>query len=98
MRRVEAPQFEAFEWDENKANSNFEKHGITFEEAAEALAQPHLEEKSNRKEEVRVLAICPLSQRIIAVIYTMRDEKCRIISARAARDYEQREYRFVYPG
>ena len=29
-----------FEWDSNKAQSNFEKHGITFEEAAEVFFDP----------------------------------------------------------
>jgi uncharacterized DUF497 family protein len=71
---------------------------ITFEEAAEALAHPHLEQESNRDGEMRVLAICPLSMRVIAVVYTLRGEKRRIISARAARDYEQREYRYIYAG
>lgn len=96
MRRVEKVEFNSFEWDEGKALSNFEKHGITFDEAAESLTLPHLEQESNRHGEFRILAICPLSRRIIAVIYTMRSEKCRIISARAARTNEQRTYRLVY--
>ena len=97
MERVERIETDQFEWDKNKARLNFEKHGITFEEAAEAVVRPHLEEASSRDGEMRILAICPISERIIAVIYTIRGEKCRIISARAARDYEQREYRFVFP-
>ena len=96
MRAIREASFWDFEWDENKAKINFAKHGITFDEAAVALAQPHLEKESDRHGEMRVLAICPLSQRIIAVIYTMRGEKCRIISARPARDYEQRKFRLVY--
>ena len=31
-----------FEWDENKADSNFLKHGITFEEAVTTFADPYL--------------------------------------------------------
>lgn len=98
MRRVEKLVVEEFEWNPSKAQANFEKHGISFDEAAESLSHPHLEVQSDRDGENRVLAICPLSIRIIAVVYTLRDDKCRIISARAARDYEQREYRDVYPG
>jgi uncharacterized DUF497 family protein len=98
MQRIERLQLSAFGWNENKAKSNFEKHHITFEEAAVALAQPHLEQDSSRHGEMRVLAICLSSSRIIAVVYTMRGEICRIISARAARDYEKRAYRLVYPG
>ncbi len=29
-----------FEWDKNKAQSNFEKHGVTFEEVAEVFCDP----------------------------------------------------------
>ena len=29
-----------FQWDENKAQSNVQKHGITFEEAAEVFFDP----------------------------------------------------------
>jgi hypothetical protein len=29
-----------FEWDRNKAQSNVEKHGVTFEEAAEVFLDP----------------------------------------------------------
>ena len=29
-----------FEWDSNKAKSNLDKHGITFEEAAEVFFNP----------------------------------------------------------
>jgi uncharacterized DUF497 family protein len=30
----------AFEWDADKAQSNLEKHGVTFEEAAEVFFDP----------------------------------------------------------
>jgi uncharacterized DUF497 family protein len=29
-----------FEWDETKATNNFEKHGVSFEEATEVFAYP----------------------------------------------------------
>ena len=61
MQIIEDRLFREFEWDENKALSTYDKHGISFEEAAEALAQPHLEHESNRNGEMRILAICPLS-------------------------------------
>jgi uncharacterized protein len=98
MQRMDNFEFTAFEWDESKEQLNIQKHGIDFDEASIALSQPHLEIRSDRNGEVRILAICASSGRIIAVIYTMRGERCRIISARAARDYEQAEYRLIYPG
>ena len=97
MKRIEKVEFDKFEWDKSKEQLNIQKHGIDFDEASIALSQPHLEVRSDRNGEVRTLAICPSSGRIIAVVYTMRGEKCRIISARAARDYEQAEYRHNYP-
>jgi uncharacterized DUF497 family protein len=33
-------QGQEFEWDEEKAKANAEKHGVTFEEAAEAFFDP----------------------------------------------------------
>ncbi|MDP3897413.1 MAG: BrnT family toxin [Mesorhizobium sp.] len=72
------------------------KHKITFDDAALALMQPHLEYDSIRSDEHRIVAVCPQRGRIIGVIYTLREGRCRIISARPARDYEQREYRFIF--
>lgn len=91
-------QFSRFEWDENKRLKNVEKHGIDFPRAAVALMQPHAEKRSDQNGEVRILAVCPETARLIAIVYTMRGEACRIISARAARDNEKKQYRQLYPG
>jgi uncharacterized DUF497 family protein len=91
-------EFHSFEWDEAKRQSNIQKHGIDFEDAVLALEEPHLEIRTERNGEVRTLAICPASTKVITVIYMMRDEKCRIISARAARKNEQRAYHDSYGG
>ncbi len=93
---MEKIEFDGFEWDENKRLTNLEKHGIDFLDAAEALLRPHLETRSDRNREVRSLAICETTKRIIAVVYTLRESRCRIISARPARRYEQEEYRQIF--
>ncbi|MNV87429.1 hypothetical protein D3C71_1815500 [compost metagenome] len=90
--------FISFEWDENKRRINIQKHGIDFEDAVEALFEPHIEVPSDQNGEVRIRAICPFTGRLIAVVYTMRGETCRIISARAARKNEQQLYYANYPG
>ncbi|MBP2508337.1 uncharacterized DUF497 family protein [Agrobacterium tumefaciens] len=90
--------FISFEWDENKRRNNIQKHGIDFEDAVEALFEPHIEVPSDQNGEVRIRAICPFTGRLIAVVYTMRGETCRIISARAARKNEQQLYYANYPG
>ena len=96
MQIVQLAQFTQFEWDENKAESNVLKHHVTFDDASVALRRPHLEKSSNRSGEHRILATCPHTDMIIAVIYTPRGEKCRIISARPAKKHEQRAYRLVF--
>ncbi|WP_354554632.1 BrnT family toxin [Rhizobium aquaticum] len=67
-------------------------------QATAALEQPHLEKSSDKNGEARTLAICPETHRLIAVVYTMRGEVCRIISARAARKNEQEQYRQLHRG
>ena len=82
-----------FEWDPEKAATNYEKHGITFEGAASIFARPHLEERSDRKGETRWIAVGRLEGRLITVVYTRRSGKIRIISARRARSDERERYR-----
>jgi uncharacterized DUF497 family protein len=89
-------EFVSFEWDENKQLKNIEKHGIDFLRAARALQQPHLERQSDQNGESRVLAICPETERLITIVYTMRGDACRIISARAARQNERTTYRQIF--
>lgn len=90
------PRFSGFDWDENKKLANLVKHQIDFKDAAAALTEPHLERRSDKNGEVRTLAICLATMRIIAVVYTIRDDVCRIISARAASKHEKRTYREIF--
>ncbi len=87
----------AFEWDDQKRLVNIEKHGIDFEDAILALQEPRIEFQSIRNGEVQTLAICPDTNRIITVVYVMRGEICRIISARPAHKNEQRIYHQSFP-
>jgi uncharacterized protein len=85
-----------FEWDESKAKSNAEKHGLTFEEAVTVFADPYLlftEDTKHSEGEEREWAIGEVENGSIAVvIFTMRDENIRIISARPATKREIKEY------
>lgn len=89
---VEITEFAQFEWDEDKRVANIKKHGIDFEDAVFALAERRYEYPSLRNGEIRTVAICPESNRLIAVVYVMRGNNCRIISARVARANERRRY------
>ena len=85
-----------FEWDDNKAESNIFKHGITFEEAVTAFADPYLlftEDSKHSEREVREWAIGESENgSILVVVFTMRDEQIRIISARKATKRERKRY------
>jgi uncharacterized DUF497 family protein len=85
-----------FEWDEDKRRSNIRKHGLDFEDAMLALSGPRLEHPSPKASEHRIVAVCPLTGKLIAVVYMMRGRVCRIISVRAAGTNERRKYHAHY--
>ena len=90
-----------FSWDAAKAVLNFEKHGISFEEAATIFADPegldwkdltHSTIEARRKRLAR-----SINGRILLVVYTVRETKhgeetIRIISARPASRKERQAY------
>jgi uncharacterized protein len=85
-----------FEWDENKAESNVWKHGITFEEAVTVFADPYLlfaEDSQHSDGEEREWAMGATENgAIVVVVFTMRDKQIRIISARIATKRESQGY------
>jgi uncharacterized DUF497 family protein len=80
---------DAFEWNSNKGEANEEKHGITFGDAIELFDAPFLRLRSG---EIRWIALGKAQGRVIAVIYTEREGRIRIISARMARTKEREIY------
>lgn len=85
-----------FEWDPEKRRRNIAKHRIDFLDARKVFEQPHFVKRSDRKGEKRFLATGPVEGRLITVAYTVRGGNIRIISARKARDNEQRQYRNLH--
>jgi uncharacterized protein len=86
---------ESFEWDEGKAAFNAAKHGVRFEAARNVFNDPFAIENVDDREdygEDRFILIGMASGRLLAVVYTIRGETIRIISARGAEPYEQRAY------
>lgn len=85
-----------FEWNDNKAESNALKHGITFEEAVTIFADPYLlftEDSKHSQGEEREWAMGEAENgSIIVVVFTMRGEQIRIISARKATKRECQRY------
>lgn len=87
---------EYFEWDDAKAEANFRKHKVRFEHAAEASedadALIELDDSEDYGED-RFILIGRAADGVLAVVYTERNERIRIISAREANEYEWRNYR-----
>ena len=90
-----------FIWDTNKALSNFEKHGVSFEEAATAFADSdslEWQDLEHSQKEIRWKRIgMSLSERILLIVFTLRKgshgkETIRIISARQASRKERKAY------
>jgi uncharacterized protein len=84
-----------FEWDDDKAATNAAKHGVTFEEARGVFVDPFAIELEDDREEYgedRFILIGMTAARVLVVVYTQRDERNRIISARKALANERRFY------
>jgi hypothetical protein len=87
---------EYFEWDEAKAEANFKKHKVRFEHGAEACEDPDAVIEFDDSEdygEDRFILIGRARDGVLAVVYTERNDRIRIISAREANGYERRDYR-----
>ena len=88
-----------FEWDEDKRLANLEKHGIDCPTASTIWERRLLDPYSQNwvgDEHRRValgIVLDEQGEKIIAEIYTLRQDRMRIISARAARCYEREDYR-----
>lgn len=84
------------EWDEEKAVGNFEKHGISFADAATVFDDPlyvDFYDPDHSSDEHRYLVI-GMSQegRLLIVSYTDRKDVVRLISAREVTSAERKAY------
>lgn len=82
------------EWDDNKNQINIRKHGISFDTAALVFADEerieYYDKLHSQGEDRYVVLGCV--QGILYVVYTMRDEAARLISARMAMPKERKIY------
>ena len=76
----------AFEYDEQKSQSNLKKHGIDFVEAQALWNDPYLVEIPARiADEERYLIIGRIEGKHWSAVITPRDGNVRIISVRRSR-------------
>jgi len=85
-----------FEWDPDKAETNFGKHGVSFEEATEVFLDPQAIEEfddSHSTIEPRYRRIGLSSRRLLLVVFVEQVQNViRIVSARKATNKEQQLY------
>lgn len=83
------------EWDTEKAEANFAKHGVRFADAVSALGDEMavtIRDPYSEEEERWITLGMDTVARLLVVIYTWRGEKIRLISARTATPNERRQY------
>jgi uncharacterized DUF497 family protein len=73
-----------FEWDEEKAKENLEKHGIDFADAAMVLSDTMaltMPDPASEEEDRLVTLGNDALERLLVVAYTWREDRVRLISA-----------------
>lgn len=85
-----------FEWDSRKAASNLLKHGVAFDEAQSCFFDPlqiaFADPDHSLDEDRDILFGRSEADRLLVVVYTLRKESIRLISARPATRRESKKY------
>jgi uncharacterized protein len=85
-----------FEWDEQKAESNRRKHGVSFAEAvtvfADTLSLTGYDPDHSDDEDRYLTMGMSVDARLLIVSHTDRGDVVRIISAREANNRERKDY------
>ncbi len=86
-----------FDWDDEKAESNKKKHGVSFAEAATAFSDPNaielLDGKNSDEEDRWILVGLSAKSQVLLVVFVEREEVAiRIVLARKAVKEEINQY------
>lgn len=84
----------AYQWNEDKAAANISKHGIDFADAVSVFSDDlAITIPDERFDEERFVTIgIDAFGRVLVVVYTLRSDEIRLISARKATRLEQQQY------
>ncbi|MDH2926615.1 BrnT family toxin [Lonepinella koalarum] len=95
-----------FEWDDNKAQTNLQKHKLSFETAHFAFFDPNALTKPHKivdgEQRFKTLARIENSLIVVFIVHLYENhhpggkEYIRIISARRAESKEEKEYYHAY--
>jgi hypothetical protein len=86
---------EDFEWDRRKSLDTFTDRDFIFEAARIVFRGPLVRRQDTRRRranEPRFMVLGELYGRVMVIIYTPRNRKCRIISLRPANAIEREIY------
>jgi uncharacterized DUF497 family protein len=82
-----------FEFDQEKSDANKRKHGLDFVEAQVLWEDPdRLQVPARTQGEPRLMLIGRIGDRHWSTIFTIRDDRTRIISVRRSRTKEVEQY------
>jgi uncharacterized DUF497 family protein len=85
----------AFEWDDAKAEGNLAEHGVRFDYATRVFLDEVVIDFDTGREsdgEARRKAVGQIEGRVFTVVYALRGDVIRIISARRANAMEKKLY------
>ncbi len=85
-----------FDWDEGNAGKNWRKHAVRFSECEELflrapIVAPDGARPARVKERFTALGRTALG-RLLSIVFTLRGDRIRVISARDMSPKERREY------
>lgn len=91
------PQPIVFQWDKGNADKNIQKHAVTPEEAEQIFFDPHKRQytdvtHSTNQEQRYLLIGQTRADRLLFVVYTIRDNTIRVISVRDLNRKEKALY------
>jgi len=84
-----------FQYDPAKVAGNLRKHGVSFADAEGVFYDPlarHRPDPDSEGEERYVVVGLGNAGRVLVVVYTVRNDEIRLISARPATRKERRDY------
>jgi len=84
-----------FQFDPRKAVANLRKHGVSFADAEGVFFDPlamHQDDPDSESEERFVAVGTGSAGKVLVVVYTLRGDEIRLISARRATRREVKDY------
>jgi len=85
-----------FEWNDQKANSNLKKHGVSFDEGATIFNDPEIAtifDPDHSKDEERYISLgTSIQGNLLVVVHAEREERIRVISCRRATKPERKAH------